>query len=66
MDCIYVKNNAGENFKKLSILIGYGLLIEAKILYNKLKKEMTHSECTQLESFFKSQFWYRSIYDLLR
>ena len=56
MDCIYVKNNAGENFKKLSILIGYGLLIEAKILYNKLKKEMTHFECTQLESFFKSQF----------
>jgi hypothetical protein len=44
MDCIYVNKKITDNEKKLSILLGYGLIDQAKIVFKKIKNKIPKLE----------------------
>ena len=54
MDCIFVKKEKNYNSRNIAILIGYGFLYEAKTLFEKIKKKLSHNEFRLLQAFFKS------------
>jgi FkbM family methyltransferase len=54
MDCIYINENINTE-KAICILIGYGLLHEAKNLFDKIKKRIPINRYIEYNSFFKNE-----------
>lgn len=57
LECIYIKNKKNNNLKTLSILIGYGFLTDAKLVFEKLSKKISKSTCNKLNIFFENKFF---------
>jgi FkbM family methyltransferase len=54
MDCIYINKNINTE-KAVCILIGYGLILEAKNLFDKILKKIPNDRIVKYNSFFKNQ-----------
>jgi FkbM family methyltransferase len=53
MDCIYVNKKITDSAKKLSIFLGYGLIDQAQVVYNKIKNKIPKLE-KQINIFLKN------------
>lgn len=54
MDCIYINKKICSE-KAVCILIGYGLILEAKNLFDKISKKIPNNRFFKYNSFFKNQ-----------
>lgn len=53
LDCIFVKKNKNKNLKTIAILIGYGFIIEAKLLLDKIYKNLPKKKYFLIKNFLK-------------